>query len=115
MSARRAEGLSSSYQGLRQGMGVFNPDTLHPVFQVNGGHDVSDVLEYNGAEVENDDDNSQGSSSEPETAMIFGAYDDYLSMIANITDGNGSYSISVEKHHLFKTTTDLYLEAIIAG
>ena len=115
MSARRTEGLSSSYQGLRQGPGVLNPDTLHPVFQVNGGHDVSDVLEYNGAEVESDDDNAQGSSSEPETAMIFEASDDYLSMIANITDGNGDYSIRVEKHHLFKTTTDLYLDAILAG
>ena len=45
-------------------------------------------------------------------AMSFESNNDYLSMIDGIIEGKVDHCIRIEKHHLFKTATDFYLEAI---
>ena len=96
---------------------VFNPDTDN-VYQT----DVPKPLDYDKTSVidarYDDDSTTEGNSDEQEgyeTAMIFEQTDDYLAMIAGITDGESLYSITFDKHALFKTSTDIYLDAIVSG
>ena len=96
---------------------VFNPDTDN-VYQT----DVRKPLDYDKTSVRDarydDDSTTEGNSDEQEgyeTAMIFDKTDDYLAMIAGITDGESLYSITLDKHALFKTSTDLYLDVIASS
>ncbi len=96
---------------------VFNPDTEN-VYD----HKVDKPLNFDRTlmnDTNYDDDTTTGGDGYEqegdETAMIFEQTNDYLAMIAGITDGESLYSITLDKHALFKTSTDIYLDAIVSG
>ncbi len=116
MKERGSESLFGA--GYYRGTGVLNSDTENIVYDQK----VSKPLDFDNVSVKNaryDDDTTTGENGneqeKDETAMIFEHTNDYLAMIAGITDGESLYSIKLEKHALFKTSTDIYLDAIAAG
>ncbi|MEI6057192.1 MAG: S8 family serine peptidase, partial [Lentisphaerota bacterium] len=84
--------------------GILNPDTKSWAFYSNNGDNVPDVI---------DDDNSISEYEEEELVKSEATEVDYLSRIVNYHIPDSSYCIAFYKHPLFKTSTDLYLEAII--
>ncbi len=96
---------------------IFNPDTEnvydHKVDKpLNFDRTLMNDTSYDDDTVTGEEDEGQGES---ETAMIFEQTNDYLAMIAGMSDGESLYSVTLDKHALFKTSTDIYLDAIVSG